>query len=263
MLKLSNDNPLDPVWTSGFDDNTACRSPLYSVTYRAFLRSKPIHAIKNMNYETARRQMLNQQVRTWDVLDERVLEILRETPRELFVPDSERDLAFADTEIPLAHGQSMMAPKVEARLMQELAIDPTDSVLEIGTGSGYLTACLGRLAERLVSLEIFPDLSAIAADRLDQIGIRNIVLRDEDATQARFDGRFDAIAITASVPGLPEKFVQLLNPEGRLFVVVGRPPVMQAILVRRHADGSCTEKSLFETMLTPMINAEVREPFVL
>jgi protein-L-isoaspartate(D-aspartate) O-methyltransferase len=216
-----------------------------------------------MNYETARRQMLNQQVRAWDVLDERVLETLRETPRELFVPESERDLAFADTEIPLAHGQSMMAPKVEARLLQELAIEPTDSALEIGTGSGYLSACLGRLAERLVSLEIFADLSDIAADRLDQVGVRNVVLKDEDATQARFDSRFDVIAITASLPELSERFIQLLNPEGRLFVVVGRPPVMEAVLVHKHADGSWTEKSLFETMLTPMINADVREPFVL
>jgi protein-L-isoaspartate(D-aspartate) O-methyltransferase len=216
-----------------------------------------------MNYETARRQMLNQQVRAWDVLDERVLETLRETPRELFVPESERDLAFADTEVPLAHGQSMMAPKIEARLLQELAIEPTDSALEIGTGSGYLSACLGRLAERLVSLEIFADLSDIAADRLDQVGVRNVVLKDEDATQARFDSRFDVIAITASLPELSERFIQLLNPEGRLFVVVGRPPVMQAVLVRKHADGSWTEKSLFETMLTPMINADVREPFVL
>lgn len=207
--------------------------------------------------------MLNQQVRAWDVLDERVLETLRETPRELFVPESERDLAFADTEVPLAHGQSMMAPKIEARLLQELAIEPTDSALEIGTGSGYLSACLGRLAERLVSLEIFADLSDIAADRLDQVGVRNVVLKDEDATQARFDSRFDVIAITASLPELSERFIQLLNPEGRLFVVVGRPPVMQAVLVRKHADGSWTEKSLFETMLTPMINADVREPFVL
>jgi protein-L-isoaspartate(D-aspartate) O-methyltransferase len=216
-----------------------------------------------MNYETARRQMLNQQVRTWDVLDERVLETLRETPRELFVPETESDLAFADTEVPLAHGQSMMAPKLEARLLQELAIEPTDSALEIGTGSGYLAACLGRLAERLVSLEIFADLSAIAADRLDQVGIRNVALKNEDATQARFDSRFDVIAITASLPELSARFIQLLNPEGRLFVVVGRPPVMQAVLVRKHADGSWIEKSLFETMLTPMINADVREPFVL
>jgi protein-L-isoaspartate(D-aspartate) O-methyltransferase len=216
-----------------------------------------------MNYETARRQMLNQQIRTWDVLDERVLDTLRETPRELFVPETERDLAFADTEVPLAHGQWMMAPKVEARLLQELAIEPTDSALEIGTGSGYLAACIGRLAERLVSVEIFADLSAIAADRLDRVGVRNVLLKSEDATQARFDGRFDVVALTASLPELSERFIHLLNPEGRLFAVIGRPPVMQAVLVRKHADGSWTEKSLFEMMLAPMINADVRESFVL
>jgi protein-L-isoaspartate(D-aspartate) O-methyltransferase len=207
--------------------------------------------------------MLNQQIRTWDVLDARVLDALRETPRELFVPETERDLAFADTEVPLAHGQFMMAPKVEARLLQELAIEPTDTALEIGTGSGYLSACLGRLAENLVSLEIFADLSEAAGDRLDQVGVRNVVLKDEDAMQADFNGRFDVIAITASLPRLSEKFIRLLKPEGRLFVVVGRAPVMEAMLVRKHADGSWTEKSLFETMLTPMINAEIAEPFVL
>ena len=207
--------------------------------------------------------MLSQQIRTWDVLDGRVLETLRELPRESFVPESDRDLAFADTEVPLAHGQFMMAPKVEARLLQELAIEPTDAALEIGTGSGYLAACLGRLAETVVSLEIFADLSEAAGERLERTGIRNVLLRDEDATQADFDSGFDVIAITASIPEHSERFIQLLNPEGRLFVVIGRPPVMEAILVRKHADGSWTQKSLFETFLTPMINADLGEPFVL
>jgi protein-L-isoaspartate(D-aspartate) O-methyltransferase len=216
-----------------------------------------------MNYETARRQMLNQQIRTWDVLDERVLETLKDTPREAFVPATERDLAFADTEVPLAHGQSMMSPKIEARLLQELAIEPGDSVLEIGTGSGYLTACLGRLAETVLSLEIFPDLCEAADEKLKRIGIANAELRDEDATRADFDSRFDVIAVTASLPALSERFIRLLNPEGRLFVVVGRPPVMEAVLVSMHSDGSWTEKSLFETLLTPMINAEEPQPFVL
>jgi protein-L-isoaspartate(D-aspartate) O-methyltransferase len=216
-----------------------------------------------MNYEIARRQMLSQQIRTWDVLDARVLETLRELPRESFVPESDRDLAFADTEVPLAHGQCMMAPKVEARLLQELAIEPTDAALEIGTGSGYLAACLGRLAESVISLEIFADLSEAAGERLERSGIRNVSIRDEDATQAAFDSGFDIIAITASLPEHSERFIQLLNPEGRLFVVIGRPPIMEAVLVRKHADGSWTEKSLFETFLTPMINADLSEPFVL
>lgn len=216
-----------------------------------------------MNYETARQQMLSQQIRTWDVLDERVLEILRGMHRELFVPDGERELAFADTEIPLPHGQCMMQPKVEARLLQELAIEPTDKALEIGTGSGYLTACLARLAEHVVSLEIFADLSDEAGEKLERTGVSNVELRDEDAMSARIEGRFDVIAVTASLPALPDRFIKLLKPGGRLFVVIGRLPVMEAMLVHAHADGSTTTKSLFETVLTPMLNADQPEPFIL
>jgi protein-L-isoaspartate(D-aspartate) O-methyltransferase len=219
--------------------------------------------LRTMNYETARRQMLSQQIRTWDVLDERVLDVLGRTPREAFVPESERDLAFADTEIPLPHGQCMMAPKVEARLLQELAITADDRVLEIGTGSGYLTACLGRLAAQVVSVEIFPDLSRAAAQRLAQLDLANTELREEDALLAKLETGYDCVAVTASVPRLMERFIQVLNPGGRLFIVVGRPPVMEAILVTRHADGTWTEKSLFETLLTPMIHADAPEPFVL
>jgi protein-L-isoaspartate(D-aspartate) O-methyltransferase len=216
-----------------------------------------------MNYETARRQMLSQQIRAWDVLDQRVLETLKDAPRELFVPESDRDLAFADIEIPLAHGQYMMTPKVEARLLQELAIEPDDDVLEIGTGSGYLSACLGRLARSVISLDIFPDLSSAAASKLRATAAHNVELRTEDAMTASFDRKFDVVAVTASVPTMTRQFTRLLKPGGRLFVVVGRPPVMQAMSIRLLEDGSLTEKSLFETLLTPMINAELAEPFVL
>ena len=216
-----------------------------------------------MNYETARRQMLTQQIRTWDVLDDRVLDVVGTTPREAFVPESDRDLAFADIEVPLAHGQCMMQPKVEARLLQELRIEATDYALEIGTGSGYLAACLGRLADHVVSIEIFPDLSDVATAKLERIGIDNVDLRVEDATRADFDDKFDVVAVTASVPRIEDRFIQLLKPDGRMFIVVGRPPVMEAKLVKMHADGSWTEQSLFDTMLTPMINADQSEPFVL
>lgn len=207
--------------------------------------------------------MLSQQIRAWDVLDQRVLDTLKSTPRELFVPESERDFAFADMEIPLAHGQCMMGPKVEARLLQELAVEPDDAVLEIGTGSGYLAACLGRMARSVCSLEIFPDLSAAAGMKLQLAGIDNVELRAEDATLASFDRKFDAIAVTASVPSLTGQFTGLLRPGGRLFIVVGHAPIMQAMQVRLLDDGSLIEKSLFETLLTPMINAPQTEAFVL
>jgi protein-L-isoaspartate(D-aspartate) O-methyltransferase len=216
-----------------------------------------------MNYEAARQQMLTQQIRAWDVLDERVLGAVGGTPREMYVPESERDLAFADAEIPLSHGQYMMTPKVEARLLQALRIAESDTVFEIGTGSGYLAACLSRLASRVVSLEIFPDLSAEAATRLEQGGIRNVELAIGDAMQTLPEARFDAIAVTASMPRLPERLIKLLKPGGRLFAVIGRAPVMEARLVELHAEGRWTEQSLFETLLTPMIHADQAEPFVL
>jgi len=216
-----------------------------------------------MNYEIARRQMLSQQIRAWDVLDPAVLAVLQATPRELFVPESDRDLAFADTEVPLGHGQCMMAPKVEARLLQELAIESSDSVLEIGTGSGYLTACLSQLAGTVQTIEIFADLCGQAEANLDKAGVNGVQIRNEDATSATLDTRFDVIAMTASVPTLSDRWLQLLKPMGRLFVVVGRAPVMEARLIRMHSDGSYSEKSLFETVLTPMINADQPETFVL
>jgi protein-L-isoaspartate(D-aspartate) O-methyltransferase len=216
-----------------------------------------------MNLDSMRQQMLNQQIRTWDVLDERVLGVLSETPREAFVPESETELAFADTEIPLPHGQCMMAPKVEARLLQELAIEPDDRALEIGTGSGYLTACLARLAGTVTSLEIFPDMTDAAADKLTELGIANATLTAEDALAARIDDRFDVVAVTASVPTLPDRFIEWLNPGGRLFVIVGRTPVMEARLITQHGDGGWTHTSLFETVITPMINADQSEPFLL
>lgn len=207
--------------------------------------------------------MLSQQIRAWDVLDPKVLSALESTPREDFVPEKERDLAFADTEIPLAHGQCMMAPKVEARLLQELAIQPSDSGLEIGTGSGYFAACMSRLARRVQSMEIFADLCSGAREKLALAGIDNVEVVNDDAMGATFDSRFDVVAVTASVPSLDERFVRLLNPGGRLVIVVGRPPVMEALLIRKETDGGVTEKSLFETLLTPMINADQPKPFVL
>jgi protein-L-isoaspartate(D-aspartate) O-methyltransferase len=216
-----------------------------------------------MNFEVARAQMLGQQIRAWEVLDDRVLRVLEQTPRERFVPEEYRDLAFADTEIPLAHGQCMLAPMIEGRLLQALQIEPIDEVLEVGTGTGFLTAALARLARRVVSVDIFPEFVDAARAKLADEHLRNVELRAADALRLELAGRFDAIAVTGSVPILDDYFVRMLRPLGRLFVVVGRTPVMEARLVTRNASGDATSESLFETVLTPLINAERPEPFVL
>jgi protein-L-isoaspartate(D-aspartate) O-methyltransferase len=216
-----------------------------------------------MNVEAARAQMLGQQIRAWEVLDERVLHALEQTPRERFVPEDYRDLAFADTEIPLAHGQAMLAPKIEGRLLQALQIEPIDDVLEIGTGTGFLTACLARLARRVQSVDIFPDFVDSARAKLAAEGRVNVELQSADALQLEIADRFDAIAVTASVPVLDDTFIRMLKPRGRLFVVVGRAPIMEARLITLQPSGDTASQNLFETFLKPLINAERPEPFVL
>ena len=216
-----------------------------------------------MNLEAARAQMLGQQIRAWEVLDDRVLHALEQTPREHFVPEDYRGLAFADTEIPLAHGQAMLAPKIEGRLLQALQIEPIDEVLEVGTGTGFLTACLGRLARQVQSVDIFPDFVDSARAKLAAEGRGNVELSTADALQLELPVRFDAIAVTASLPVLDDTFVRMLKPHGRLFVVVGREPIMEARLITLQPSGDTTSQSLFETVLTPLINAERPEPFVL
>jgi protein-L-isoaspartate(D-aspartate) O-methyltransferase len=216
-----------------------------------------------MNFDVARTQMLGQQLRAWEVLDDRVLRAFAETPRENFVPPEYRDLAFADTEIPLPHGQAMLAPKVEGRILQALQVEPIDEVLVVGTGSGYLTACLARLAKRVTSVDIFPDFATAAAPKLAACGIRNVELLTADALTLSYPGRFDAIAVTGSVPTLDDHFVSMLRPQGRLFIVVGREPAMEARLITLQPNGTTTTESLFETVLAPLVNAERPEPFVL
>ena len=207
--------------------------------------------------------MLGQQIRAWDVLDDRVLGILKETPRERFVPTDYRELAFADAQIPLAHSQSMLAPKIEGRLLQALQAGPMDQVLEIGTGTGYLTACLARLAQHVTSVDIFVDFIEASRAPLRELHVANVDLVVADALTLSMPGRFDVIAVTGSTPELDEHFIKMLRPRGRLFIVVGREPIMEACLVTMHQDGDWTTESLFETMLPPLINAERPEPFVL
>jgi protein-L-isoaspartate(D-aspartate) O-methyltransferase len=218
-----------------------------------------------MDFEVARTQMLGQQLRAWEVLDDRVLRAFAETPREDFVPPEYRELAFADAEIPLAHGQTMLAPKVEGRILQALQVEPIDEVLVVGTGSGHLTACVALLAKRVTSIDVFPDFATTAGPKIASSGIRNVELKTGDALALSQPAQFDAIAVTASVPvpALVAHFVAMLRPQGRLFIVVGRGPAMEAQLITLQPNGTTTTSSLFETVLTPLINADRPEPFVL
>jgi protein-L-isoaspartate(D-aspartate) O-methyltransferase len=205
--------------------------------------------------DMAREQMVQQQVRAWDVLDERVLDTLRKVPRELFVPSDQRFLAFADVQVPLPHGQHMLRPNVAGRLLQALDLTGAERVLEIGTGTGFLTACLAAASASVRSVEIFPDLAELARANLASLGVRNAEVAVADASRLDEPAQYDAIAVTASLPLYDERLARLLTEGGRLFVVVGEPPVMDALRVRRIADDAWSRESLFETVLDPLINA--------
>ncbi len=209
-----------------------------------------------MNIEQARFNMIEQQIRTWEVLDPDVLALLAQVKREDFVPPEYRDLAFADLEIPLGRGEAMMQPKVEARIVQELALQPTDVVYEVGTGSGYLAALLAKRARHVTSAEIHPELRASAAKSLEAAGIGNVTLLEGDSALAPLaESAFDVIVIAGSVPVLPQAFLDRLKPGGRLFAVVGDPPVMKAVMARHPASGGFQHAELFETLLKPLVNA--------
>ena len=203
----------------------------------------------------AREQMIEQQVRAWEVLDERVLDVMRRVPRELFVPKEQRYLAYADVEVPLSHGQHMLRPSVVGRLLQALLPQGAEQVLEIGTGSGFITACLRSMANRVRSLELFPELADEARRDLALLGMRDVEVVDADALQGDTGARYDVIAVTASLPVYDPRFERMLAVGGRLFVVVGEPPVMDARLVLRTAEDAVATQSLFETVIDPMVNA--------
>jgi protein-L-isoaspartate(D-aspartate) O-methyltransferase len=207
----------------------------------------------------AREQMVEQQVRAWDVLDERVLDVMRQVPRALFVPAAQRYRAYADVEVPLARAQHMLRPSVAGRLLQALLPRGEETVLEVGTGSGFVTACLRALAARVRSLEVFPDLADEARHNLGALGMRDVEVIDADALQCLLGERYDAVAVTASLPVYDERFERMLTSGGRLFIVVGDPPVMEARLIRRTSESVWTTQSLFETVIDPMVNA-VRPP---
>ena len=214
-----------------------------------------------MNIDYARLQMVNQQVRGWNVYDEDVLAMLKELPREHFVPDGFESLAFADLAIPLGNGEHMMTPTIEGRLLQALSLRGSENVLEIGTGSGFMTACLARLGARVTSVDIYDDFIESASRKLESAGIDNVTLSRMDATRTLPDGAFDAIAVTGSVQALDSRFVDALAPQGKLFIVVGDGPAMEARLIERTGNNDVETIGLFETDLAPLVHGALPPQF--
>lgn len=213
-----------------------------------------------MNLDQARFFMIEQQIRPWDVLDPQVLDLLSELPRHKFVEPDQQNLAYSDIELPIGEGQTMLAPKIEGRIMQAIDIHEDDQVLEIGTGSGYMTALLASLAKQVTSVELFDSLHNTAKGRLVQFN--NIDLKLGDASQGWSDQKtYDVIVLTGSCAQLPEAYKQQLNLGGRLFAVIGRSPAMQAMLVTRISDHEWLEESLFETDIAALVHAEAKPKF--
>jgi protein-L-isoaspartate(D-aspartate) O-methyltransferase len=215
-----------------------------------------------MSLNQAREQMIEHQVRAWEVLDARVLALLRNVPREQFVPDSHRFLAFADVEVPLPHGQHMLRPNIVGRLLQSLELTGGERVLEIGAGTGFVTACLAAASAHVKTFEIFADLADRTRANLAAVGAANVEVVTADAMQAGVQlepgaggARYHAIAVTGSLPVYDDRLQRLLEVGGRMFVVVGDAPAMEARLVRRVAEDGWSTESLFETVVDPLINA--------
>ncbi|MDH3695521.1 MAG: protein-L-isoaspartate O-methyltransferase, partial [Gammaproteobacteria bacterium] len=207
--------------------------------------------------------MIEQQIRPWEVLDPRVLNLLADIRREDFVPSTHCHLAFADIQIPLIDGEVMMQPKVEARLLQALAPEDDDNVLEIGTGSGYMTALLAALSKHVVSVEINPELKQMAAQHLENAAVFNTTLEVGDAARGWDNGApYDAIILTGSVPTTPESFKHIIAPGGRLVAVVGQAPIMEAMLYERLDDKAWRTTSLFDTSLPALKNVEMPPEFI-
>lgn len=210
----------------------------------------------NLNIDQARHNMIANQIRPWDVLDPVILDVLGRVHREDFVPSAWRNLAFVDLALPLGHGEVMMKPVVEGRLLQSLDLAVTDTVLEIGTGSGYLTACMASLASHVTSVELYADLATTAQHNLDHAGASNTTVKTEDAWQAfQPVTTFDVVAVTGAVETIPERFLAWLKPGGRAFFVHGHSPAMQAVLVHREGDHDYREQRLFETDLPYLVHA--------
>lgn len=210
-----------------------------------------------MSLEQARFNMIEQQIRPWNVLDSAVLETMKSVPRENFVPSLQRSYAFTDIEVPLGHGESMMHPRVEGRMLQELAVLSSDTCLEIGTGSGFITACLATLSKHVYSVEFHEDFTQIAQNSLDNLGVANATLMVGDASHNwnNFPGEYDVIAITASMPEYNNTYEKKLKIGGRMFVVVGKNN-MKAMLITRESANTFSRVSLFEVKLKALLGLE-------
>ena len=210
-----------------------------------------------MDIEQTRFNMVAQQIRTWNVLDDNVLDLLYKVKREEFVSAENQAMAFVDMEIPLGHGQVMLTPKMEARILQELHINKTDKILEVGSGSGYMTALLAERGAHVYSVEIIPELKAMAENNLKAHNITNVTIEQGDAARGWPNhAPYDVIVLTASTPVLPDAFQNSLNPGGRLFAIVGEDPVMEALWITCVAPGEFTTTQMFETSTAPLINAQ-------
>ncbi len=216
----------------------------------------------NVANERARFNMIEQQIRTWEVLDPKVLQLLHDVPRENFVAPAYQGLVFADIEIPLAHGKSMLSPKLEARILQSLNLKPTDQVLHIGTGSGYFTALLAHMADHVTSLDINAELSATAAYKLAENDIHNVSIELANGIKG-FEPRkpYDVIVYTGSSPVEPPHVREQLKVGGVMFIVLGSAPVMQATLIRRVSEATYRQEVLFETCIPELDNATQAEGF--
>ncbi|MFK5986182.1 MAG: protein-L-isoaspartate O-methyltransferase [Pseudomonadota bacterium] len=216
-----------------------------------------------MNFEIARLNMLEQQIRPWEVLDQKSLDLLQQIPREEFVPENFRNVAFSDTELPLAHHQFMLEPKIEGRIIQSLQITSTDKVLEIGTGSGYLTALLASSANNVQSIDIFEDFINSAKNKLKSLEINNVTFENVDINNFDLSGKqFDIIVMSAAVTEVDLQLKRALSMNGRLFIVCGEAPVMFAKLFTRVGEEQWIEEILFETIIPVMENAKDKRDFI-
>lgn len=215
-----------------------------------------------MNTDAVREQMIEQQVRAGDVLNERVLDAMRDIRREIFAPERFRQVAYADAPIPIAHGQTMLSPIVHGRILQALVPSQEEVALVIGSGTGYLAACLARLAARVRAFEIIPDLADQTRSNLLSTAINNVGVEVADGMQLEEQNAYDVIAVTGSLPLYDERFQRALRVGGRLFVVVGQKPVMEAWKVTRVGEREWQREGLFETVIDPLINAPQPPAFV-